>query len=292
MNNSEVAHVWAQQRKESGKGSNFFFEGDTLYSYGKHFAVGRILPTGVAVLATRGYSPTTLRHQSYARRAVNHRDIVFCNDPADSAATNARVARADIVGELADMQKPRIRQTTKDAHAAKALHLAEQFNAYLAAVTAVGEGAGTDPIDIGNLQDVAEEAARARVAAAAMQAEQQKARAAGLAQTLADWRAGEVLQATRLYELPPALRLTGQAPNFTVETSHGASIPVADAERLWPIVLRVRAGSKDYTPGEPLGDYRLTQIRTDGSIRVGCHDIAFSELESIAFQLGYITEGL
>lgn len=303
MNNSQIAHLWANQSRLRGTGSNFFFEGPELYSYGKHFMVGRILPSGVAVLATRGYSPTTQRHQSYARSAVQHRTRVYCNDPADSAATNARAARDAIVTELAAMQKPRIRQTTKDAHAAKALHLAEQFNAYLAALGA--EGVGTEPIDVSNLRHLAEQAARAEEAQRAMDAERKKARAAAAADTLAKWRAGEVLQASSLWNLPAALRLRtfkpSQARNLngvvinpsapdvqTVETSHGASIPVADALKLWPIILRVKGGSKDYTPGEPLGDYRLTQIRADGSIRVGCHDIAFAEVEGIARQLGVL----
>lgn len=37
MNNSMVAHLWANEKKESGKGSNLFFEGRSIYSYGYHF---------------------------------------------------------------------------------------------------------------------------------------------------------------------------------------------------------------------------------------------------------------
>lgn len=43
MNNSMVAHLWANEKKESGKGSNLFFEGRSIYSYGYHFEVGRIV---------------------------------------------------------------------------------------------------------------------------------------------------------------------------------------------------------------------------------------------------------
>jgi hypothetical protein len=71
-----------------------------------------------------------------------------------------------------------------------------------------------------------------------------------------------------------------------VETSFGAEIPVADAERLWPVIQRVMSGDKDYDVGMELGGYRLTKIRRDGSIVVGCHDIAYSEIERIAQQLG------
>lgn len=43
MNNSMVAHLWAHEQEESASGSNFFFEGTSIYSYGHHFEVGRIV---------------------------------------------------------------------------------------------------------------------------------------------------------------------------------------------------------------------------------------------------------
>lgn len=298
MNNSEVAHVWAQQTKARATGSNFYFEGPHLYSYGRHFMVGRILPSGVAVLTSRSYSVTTARHIIYARQAVSHRTVVYCNDPADTAGTNMRAARAEIADRLAWMQKKGIRQTTRDKLALRAQQIADEANAYLAALPADERG-DVAPIDVSNLQGLAEERARAIAAAATLQKERQAARMAETLETLAKWRTGEVLQSTGLYDLPAALRLRhvsqgvnlhaeSAGPARIVETSHGASIPVADALKLWPIILRVKAGSKDYTPGEPLGNYRLTQIRTDGSIRVGCHDIAFSEIEGIAQALGLL----
>ena len=43
MNNSMIAHLWANEKKESANGSNFFFEGESIYSYGYHFEAGRIV---------------------------------------------------------------------------------------------------------------------------------------------------------------------------------------------------------------------------------------------------------
>lgn len=43
MNNLIVAHLWAHEQEESALGSNFFFEGTSIYSYGHHFEVGRIV---------------------------------------------------------------------------------------------------------------------------------------------------------------------------------------------------------------------------------------------------------
>ena len=36
MNNSMVAHLWANEMKEFANGSNFYFEGESIYSYGSH----------------------------------------------------------------------------------------------------------------------------------------------------------------------------------------------------------------------------------------------------------------
>lgn len=43
MNNPMVAHLWANEKQENASGSNFFFEGESIYSFGYHFEVGRIV---------------------------------------------------------------------------------------------------------------------------------------------------------------------------------------------------------------------------------------------------------
>lgn len=38
-----VAHLWANEQQESANGSNFYFDGSSIYSYGRHFEAGRIV---------------------------------------------------------------------------------------------------------------------------------------------------------------------------------------------------------------------------------------------------------
>lgn len=294
---SEVFHYWANQTQPYGKCGNVCFDGPRVYSYGRHFMIARILPSGVVAFTLRGYSVTTSKHISQARQAANHMPRVFCNDPADSAFQNMRAARSAINGALHAAEKKGIRQTTRDGHKARALQLAEQANAYLAALPE-DERAEVQPIDTSALESVRAEMVAAEQARERIKEEQRQARMTDLRESLEKWRKHEIVTRTGLYELPPALRLSYngshplpvfyRAAGATVQTSHGAEIPVSDALKLWPIILRVMRGEKDYTPGEPLGPYRLTQIRTDGSIRVGCHDIAFTEIQGIARQLGLI----
>ncbi len=79
FSNDMVAHVWAQQRQEEGKSGNgnFYFRNRELFSYGSHFLVGFVMPDGVALLNGDSYSVSTSKHQSYAARAVSHRDSFY-----------------------------------------------------------------------------------------------------------------------------------------------------------------------------------------------------------------------
>lgn len=69
MNNKQVAQAWAKQSQASAKGSNFYFNGPRLYSYGPHFLVAEIRQDGRAWFNPDRYSQSTTRHQSLARQA-------------------------------------------------------------------------------------------------------------------------------------------------------------------------------------------------------------------------------
>lgn len=76
VNNSQVAHIWAQgdaDKSAQSNNGNFWSTGRDLWSYGSHFLVGRIMNDGVALLNDDSYSVSTSGHQSDARGAVRHR---------------------------------------------------------------------------------------------------------------------------------------------------------------------------------------------------------------------------
>lgn len=81
MNNSMVAHLWAHEQEEPASGSNFFFEGTSIYSYGYHFEVGRIVKNKQGKKAypinEDYYSATTSKHQCYVRNAIPTWAMVF-----------------------------------------------------------------------------------------------------------------------------------------------------------------------------------------------------------------------
>lgn len=275
---SEVAHYWANKVQPEGKAGNMFYVGDKIYSYGYHFCIARHVP-GFVVMTTRGYSSSTGQHIAKVRQAARHLATVYCVDPDASAGANREQSTIRINNALIASEKKGIRQTTIDKCKGEALHHAEQFNAYLAVLPKV-ERVGVKPIDTAKLDQFRAAMVRQAKAEARKRAQAIKAQAIEAAAHLIDWRNGGI--AYGLHSLPVALRLNGD----NVETSYGARIPVADALTLWPIIERVRKGTRDYTPGMPLGVYQLTQIKQNGDIVVGCHNIAYSEIASMSIALG------
>lgn len=86
MNNSMVAHLWANEKQESANGSNFYFEGESIYSYGRHFEVGRIVRNKrgekAYLINDIYYSSSTSKHQCRVREAIPTGSKVFyveCN---------------------------------------------------------------------------------------------------------------------------------------------------------------------------------------------------------------------
>lgn len=90
MNNREVAHLWANQARPQARGSHFYFEGPTIYSYGPHFPIAQIHarkikgalfesanPACRLVLFTNeNYSTSTSKHKSYTRSACSHLPVI------------------------------------------------------------------------------------------------------------------------------------------------------------------------------------------------------------------------
>lgn len=283
---SEVAHYWANQIQSEGRASNIFFRDSLIYSYGHHFCIARILPNGVVSFTTRSYSVTTRAHKSAAHHAASHREFVYCDRPDYDARSNMSAARSAMRSALADSCKPRIRNTTRVKHRARALAIGQQANAYLAALP-VEESTGNPPIDLSNLDGVAQEVERIEAAQRTLREEQHKARFADLQNDLVEWRAHAIIARSGFYELPIALRLS--TDRTTIQTSHGAEIPASHAPRLWSAIQRARATQTEWhANGHTIaaGVYELSTICADGSIVVGCHNIAFAEIEAMAQELG------
>lgn len=302
----QVAHYWANKVQDEGRSKNVFFEGDRIYSYGRHFCMGRHLPGDTVALSTQTYSSSTSRQQSKVRAAVRHLRVVYCYDPDASAAYNQQQTILAIEGKNVAAAAPRIRQATRETLKADAVGLAVQFNEYLRALPAEERG-NVQPFKIdGELLDTIE---RQRVQRNVQEAERRRqdeeARKVALADAVAAWRRGEYVR-HNLLGLPVMLRLVRfkgshrggllrEGNEDYIETSHGAEVPAKSVAYLWHAVQQARAGGVQLDAATlakaatRLGVYELRFIRADGSIVVGCHDIPYAELERMAVELGMHT---
>lgn len=90
------------------------------------------------------------------------------------------------------------------------------------------------------------------------------------------WKAGELASITLRHDGPTFARIKGDE----VQTSRGASVPLAHAVRLMTIARRIiAAGGRKWENGEgpQVGGFRVNEIRADGSAVIGCHEFAAEE---------------
>jgi hypothetical protein len=285
----EVSHLFASKSHTSARSGNVFIRDSMIFSYGEHYCVARHLKDDYVALNLEGSSPTTEGHKREVRAACSHLKVIKVFDPMcgpDRASTERHIQG---LTEQAACAKPNGRRPLILADMRQVI---SDYNTYCKL-----EGKGT-PIDQPTLSD--EEIAKIKAAQkeenkrVKAQRDKRNAELAEMhARQIEEWLAGD------RYSLhydhgETLLRIRTLAPNGeaiqSVQTSRGAQIPVSDAKRLWPIILRTKDGARDYEVGMQLGSYRLTKINRDGSIVVGCHQIGFDQIEKIAGQLGLLEE--
>lgn len=94
FNNSELAHIYANQTQQRGRNSSstFYFEGKTIYSYGGHFPIAKIITNeqgNEAMLFTyRAYSNTTGKQISIVRSATRQWKKIYCHTPSLNHSSN------------------------------------------------------------------------------------------------------------------------------------------------------------------------------------------------------------
>lgn len=279
-NSAQVFHYWANQVQLEGRAGNVSFFGAKLYSYAAQ--IGEIIEhegTTYAVFTRQAWSSTTSKHQFQARHAADHH---HCITIADFNAISYRLREiTEKEAVVAALRAKRARtEVGARRHLGNATWIIRDYNTYLTIT-----GYDLEPLSDVSEEDVAaveEEDKRQRQAQRQREAERKKE----MVERIADWRRGCHINLP--WGLSAMLRLN--QGRQVIETSKGAEIPVDAALRLWPVIQRVRDGDRDYDIGMELGSYRLTKIRREGSILVGCHDIAYAEIELMAAALGLAEE--
>lgn len=110
---NEVARLWVNQSQESAryKGGNFYFNGETIFSYGSHFPIARITHNNAgerAILFTdRRYSNTTSRHIRDVWRAVRDENVIEVYEPDANQYENFSYWHSEAVFQVEKLARSR-----------------------------------------------------------------------------------------------------------------------------------------------------------------------------------------
>lgn len=318
-NSSETLHIWAQQNQPEGRCSNVFFEGATIFSYGRHYPLGHFAKNkagDIAVLINvNGYSATTAKQIREAHGATNHlksfdipttdlmRSLMYAGDnaPVINRAIVERVARLE--SQLCAESNKGRKVATIDKWKSEALSYIDNLQTLLnwfdpkaklskearKAIASLGVGAA-------QLKTLAQKTREVEAA------KRDKARkleikrnAAFLKQALPAWLSGidhietetglrNTLGPVRQYASHTLLRVKGDE----VETSQGARFPLSHGLKALPLIRAVVTRGEVWRRNGKtihLGAYQIDSIE-HGAIVAGCHTIPISEVERLAATIG------
>ncbi len=262
-----------------------FYDGRTIYSYGRHFAIARIVEAGngsAILFTTQGYSVSTAKHKSIVRQACSHFDVFEVEDPA--ADDHAANFEGMIKAAAALVEKAGKARTNRDFYLSDAAGKLEQANQYAALfglrrplLTLETLGVAVAGIER-RLKAAHAKAERERRAAEERRFREQEERRAA-------WLAGEGFWRGSDTAGRALLRVNGDA----LETSQGASVPLRHAVRAFSFVKLIRErGAEWHRNGHVIrvGHFHVDRIDAAGNIVAGCHRIGWSEIERIARQIG------
>lgn len=290
---NEVAHIWASQSQYEGRAGNIFFEDSVIYSYGYHFPVARFAPEygDIVLFTNRGYSSSTGKHKSIIRGSIpGGFNVVYCDDPKRSTDHNLDKWRAAVEWMRRDFAA-KTHKITRGNLAVEIFKTCGSAITYCTALKiAIPEWTISSNDEAAARAYVYELAKAREIKKAAARAEYEKKAALESAERLALWAIGENVYTGGFQYHATALRIKGES----IQTSRGANIPVADAIKLWPLLLRAKNSGKTLEAGLHsinLGAYRFNSF--DGiTLIVGCHQIGWNELEKMAIQLNLINTGV
>jgi hypothetical protein len=305
----QVFHVWAAQSQYEGRGGNVSFREKALYSYRAMIARFAETVTGerVALITSRKYSVTTSGHCSAARQALRHVRVFVVPhvDPlgSDSDANLAHLV-AEYRGEVSRAMRARklpyyitqdeggdIELSADNYLSRLARDCSEYAQAFGLPDPALDWQADSLRIFEKWRGSQTPEAIARREKAKAKRAVADRAKAEKQAQERAGrieaWRnGGAPLWRADLDAMPCALlRVVGD----TLQTSHGASVPLRDAKRLFALISQDMRSHvrRAWEHGFRVGNYTLSHISENGDFRVGCHTIEYKEAARLAAEIGF-----
>lgn len=354
MNNSMVAHLWANESQESANGSNFYFEGESIYSYGRHFEIGRIVRNKrgrkAYLINDTYYSSTTSKHQYYVREAIPTGskvffvgynmsyyigNMIFVTNRLESikdAIEKYKKARTELSYqnvwgefknlmnyiEFFDMGTPKSllkksanewfgnnHELSLESDKIKREHARELKRIFQILLNHQAlEVLGTVNVIVdevcgeGTWLKYRERVEKHRISREVQEVEKlrrlgeiEEERSRDFYEKSEKWKSGELdfLHACSLtsYDKPNVwMRIKGGI----IETSKEIKIGIEEARRMWQVVSLLHQGGQfrhGLVEDVDGNRWKINRYEND-MLTAGCHRIAYSEMESIAKQLGWV----
>lgn len=277
VDGSEVAHLWAHKSQDWAKSKgigNLFFEGDTIYSYGKHFPIARLVQdkngVNVVLFTNRDYSVTTSKHKHQVRGAIPHGTKIFYVQNPDETPDIREIKRKEesAANLIAKSKKARANKAGYLSSAESLINDAKELSKFFNIKCKIATPKGLENAAEQILQAQKEQKERAK------RAEQEAIKRAQ--ESIDLWKKGERVSIP--YNVKTAFgRIEETEPKSNgpeLVTSKGARVPLEHVKKVAPLVRSLITQGKAYKANGHtihLGHYKLDEITTDGSLRAGCH---------------------
>jgi hypothetical protein len=301
----QVAHLWAhktQPEARSGGSNNFYFEGDIIYSYGRHFPIARHVTNkrgdAAILFTTRDYSVTTSGHKNMVQGAIPPGVPVFFVERPEAIPSTSQLDEIQERINQITLKAERARQNKDYLLRDQAAEI-RQFKEFAAFIGSKrkpkipGDDWLKEQKELARVQaDKDREARKERERREVFEREalqiQQK-------EQLESWLNGGNVSFPYAYRSnyhngnSDYLRLEGDE----VVTSRAARVPAEHVRKVAPLVVSLIEAGKTYQHNGHsihLGEYIIDSIDEAGSLRVGCHTFKKEEVLRFVKVLGGVNE--
>lgn len=325
FDNAMVAHVWAQQRQSEARShnGNFWFDGDTIFSY--RTPIARLLRgedgAMVALISSHRYSISTNGHRSDIYRALPRTIRTFevphlgvsggrVTSVMDIESTH-RANLSALVTEYGELVAKMKRARTwygdiRDQLQEKAHEVAEYGDLFSVAYTPLNWEHDAAEVVAHRAQREARLNSPEAIAKRSRDAERRKERnaeklreaeerakreaeerAQRIASDKAAWLEGARVHHHNATDKQGGYRL--RVVGDVLETSGGARVPLDHAIKAFRMVKRCRDTATPWqSNGHTIrvGHFQVNSIDAQGNMIAGCHLLNWPEIERIAQQVG------
>lgn len=290
LKSGEIAHVWAHQQQEEGRvqTGNFYFEGRTIYSYGRHFPIAVIdeNDSNIVYFTTDTYSNTTTGHIHAVRAAINHKTLIYCLDPVNASEGLHTKNLEDFNNRCKHIAKNNLRNARKpEIYLNQIAGQRRMFLEYCTHFKIKKSVQNRYKYIWIESQDGGLKATEKEIKAAAKRLKEDTKRR--IQQHKIDVDGFRSFERAKIWTREDRDYLRYNTSTQRIETSQGIEIPVKIAQAFYKWVKStVQSGGCKGECKMSILNFEVQYVNAD-EIKIGCHVITSDEYEHIATELGW-----